>query len=224
MKTQSFGRIFFGLLLLVVGVGLLLDALGITNFGAVLHSWWPLVIIGVGISALLSNPRVWIWPSILIAFGVLLQLGALGIVTFDIWRLVGPVIVIIIGLSFLYNRRHHPPVEELGEDNVKVFVAFSGQDVRSVTHKFTGGDVTALFGGAKLDLRDAEINGNATLDIFCAFGGVDLIVPEGWVIKTSGLPIFGGWEDKTRKPKDISKAPVLYVHSTCAFGGFSVKN
>jgi hypothetical protein len=81
-----------------------------------------------------------------------------------------------------------------------------------------------LFGGIELDLTDAEMKNGATVDVFTAFGGIDIRVPDGWIIKTSGLPIFGGWEDKTRKPRDANKAPVLNIAGTCLFGGVSIKN
>jgi hypothetical protein len=54
---------------------------------------------------------------------------------------------------------------------------------------------------------------------------VDVIVPEGWRVQLGGLPIFGGYEDKTHKFGALAvDAPVLKVGATAIFGGVTVKN
>src|SRR6266511_2459578 len=48
-----------------------------------------------------------------------------------------------------------------------------------------------------VELREAHIDGEATVDAFALFGGVDILVPKDWRVSLSGTPILGGYEDKT---------------------------
>lgn len=82
-----------------------------------------------------------------------------------------------------------------------------------------------MFGGATLDLREAALQPGARVDALALFGGVEVIVPVGWRVELSGLPIFGGYSDKTSGqhllPPD---SPVLSMVATALFGGVEVKN
>ena len=224
MKNKSYAQILTGVLVLALGVGFLLNALNVVDFNVSFRTWWPAIIIAVSLIALVSNPRMWVWPTATAGFGVLLLLRNLDVVQFNVWSLIWPSIIILVGLSILFKREGWDRPKDDSEDAVNATALFSGQNIRSVSHKFKGGDITAVFGGIELDLRDAKIEGTATMNIFAAFGGVEIKVPEGWVIKVSGMPIFGGWEDKTKKPADVKNAPVLRINGTCMFGGLSVTN
>lgn len=221
MKTKSFAQILTGLLVLGLGIGFMLDALNIMEFGAAMRTWWPTVIIAISLVALVSNPRMWVWPLATAAFGTLLLLRNFDIVTFNVWSLIWPSIFILVGLSIIFRRGGWDRPNDSGDDAVNATAFFSGQNIRSVSHDFKGGDMSAVFGGIDLDLREANIKDKAVMNVFVAFGGIDVKVPEGWMVKVTGMPIFGGWEDKTKKSTD-PKAPVLRINATCAFGGFSV--
>ena len=208
-----------------LGVGLFLNGLGVINFGDIVRQWWPVIPIGIGMIGFISNPRQWVWPLLFFGFGVAALLKQLGYVDVNLWSLFWPTILIVVGLSIIFQSSswgNKPTVDD--DDHTNATVMFSGQNVRSVSQDYKGGDVSAIFGGVDLDLRDAKIKSAATMSVFAAFGGVDIKVPEGWVVKVSGLPLFGGWEDKTKKPVDTKNAPVLKINATCAFGGFSVSN
>jgi predicted membrane protein len=224
MKNKSYAQILTGLLVLALGVGFMFDALNIVDFSHSFSTWWPAIIIAVSVVALVSNPRMWMWPTATAAFGTLLLLRNFDVVNFNVWSLIWPTIIILVGLSILFRREGWDRPKDDSEDVVTATAIFSGQNLRSVSNKFKGGDVSAIFGGVDLDLRDAKIEGKATMNIFAAFGGVDIKVPEGWVIKVSGMPFFGGWEDKTKKPADAKNAPTLKINGTCIFGGVSIKN
>jgi hypothetical protein len=49
---------------------------------------------------------------------------------------------------------------------------FSGQDVR-ITDEFFGANLTAVFGGVDLDLREAVIKQDVVINGMVVFGGVD---------------------------------------------------
>ncbi|TAM52659.1 MAG: hypothetical protein EPN53_05820 [Acidobacteria bacterium] len=94
----------------------------------------------------------------------------------------------------------------------------------SVSQDFRGGSLTAILGGCELDLRQASIrSGQAVIDAFAMWGGVEIKVPQDWTVAVHGTPILGGFDDKTaRVGGDGSK--VLVVTGTAIMGGVEIKN
>jgi len=43
-------------------------------------------------------------------------------------------------------------------------------------------------------------------------------------VRMSGLPIFGGWDNKTRRKGDAGDGPTLTVRCVAAFGGIELHN
>ena len=62
-------------------------------------------------------------------------------------------------------------------------------------------------GGCEIDLRQAAINGEAVIDVFAMWGGIEIRVPENWTVIGRVTPIMGGFEDTTRPPRDAEHAP-----------------
>lgn len=221
MKT-SLSQLTTGLVVLGLGVGLLLDSLGFINFGGILSEWWPLFVILLGLVTFMNNPKRFILPAGILLIGVLLQLRTLDIISFDVAALVWPAIMIFAGLSLIFDRTRLSP-ETVKEDLTSLFVIFAGIETRNKSDNYSGGKATAVLGGITLDLRDATIKKEATLEVFTMMGGLELRVPEGWKVHASGTPVMGGWEDKTTAPTD-KNAPILHVNSTCIMGGVEIKN
>ena len=215
-------RPLLGLIIVLIGTAFLLDVLGWFNVSSLVGFAFPLLIIAIGVLSYLSNPKAFILPVGLVLFGLLLLLNAVGLIAVNVWRLVIPIAIIGFGLS-LVIRRPEGSVREDTSDTVEATVIFSGLDINNTSHNFQGGAVTAAFGGAEIDLRHSVLPSSATIDVFVAFGGITLKVPEGWNVHFSGLPVFGGMEDRSAKP-ETADAPTLYVKGTCLFGGVEIKN
>jgi len=95
------------------------------------------------------------------------------------------------------------------------------------SQQFEGGEINAMFGGVEVDLRKAATkNERMVIDINAIFGGVEIRVPETWDVKVTGMPIFGGYEDKTSHSRavDGEKRPTLVLAGAAIFGGITVKN
>jgi hypothetical protein len=219
-------RITIGLLLLALGGLFLLDQVGyVDDAGRVIGDWWPLVIIVPGVLQLTANPRAWLGPSIVTLIGVALLIGELGLVRGSVFDLLWPLVLIGIGASILLNRAGRVARGGESEDSVDRFVAFAGQEVVNHSTHFHGGSLNAMFGGIDLDLREAELAPEgANLDAFAAFGGVSVRVPKGWRVNVTGLPLFGGLDNKTLQNGHLPEdAPRLNVNATALFGGVEVK-
>lgn len=221
MKTTLLSRTLLGSLIVLVGAGFLLDGLRLWDFSGFVTTWWPLLIVCLGGISLLANPRLWVWPSVIVIAGVLLQLRQANVVDFKVWSVVWSLAIVVTGLSLLFH--HNQGKRTTSDKTSELFVVFSGTDDRNNSDNYTGGTLSAIFGGINLDLRGSNIKDKATLDVFTFFGGADLRVPEGWRVQTVGVPILGGWENKAAKPTS-KNAPTLIVRGTCIFGGISVKN
>ena len=87
---------------------------------------------------------------------------------------------------------------------------------------FEGTTLTAVFGGVECDLRGAIINHDCVVNATAIFGGVDIFVPEGVLVKTYSTAFFGGVGEKKR-PQPAAGMPTLYINATCLFGGVDIK-
>ena len=99
---------------------------------------------------------------------------------------------------------------------------FSGQDINLDGEQFKGADITAVFGGVKLDLTKAIIEEDVVINTSSIFGGIDIFVPENVKVKVKSSSIFGGVSDK-KKHSENTEAHTIYINSTCVFGGVEIK-
>lgn len=217
---MNWGRLFFGLLIVAVGTVLLLDNADVLDAGEVFGTWWPAVVVLAGILTFAANPRHWPVALIITGVGVAFLLSNLDIV--DIGNIVIPAAIILVGLLVIFGRGLGSRTE--AGDRVNSFNVFSGSEIASHSKQFQGGSISAVFGGAEVDLRDAVPTPDAELDVFTAFGGVEVTVPEGWHVAVRGLPLFGGIENVTAKKQVPADAPTLAVNATVLFGGLEIKH
>lgn len=82
--------------------------------------------------------------------------------------------------------------------------------------------VLNLFGATELDLRQASFTGNVCeVNVFCLFGSVDVIVPEGTDVHNSALAVFGSSEAKADEP--MPGAPSVRVRGFVGFGAIEAR-
>lgn len=215
---MNWGRLFFGGVVLAAGVILLLGNADVINSGEVFSVWWPVVLIFAGVLSFLANPRHWGIALIIAGAGVVFLLSRLDVI--DLRDLIVPAALIVLGLFVLFGRNLGGKQE--ATDEINSFNVFSGSELTTRSQAFRGGSVTAVFGGSEVDLRDSSLAPGARLDVFAAFGGVEVKVPADWHVVVKGLPIFGGVENKVKGPVP-ENAPTLEVNATVIFGGIEIK-
>lgn len=212
-------RTLVGIVIVLIGLQLLLVSLDVPNVPS-LGDWWPLILVAIGVISWRSNPNMFFWPIIMIGLGVIFLLDNLNVLPGSAWNYVWPGVIILIGVSVLTGRRWEHMAKHEGSGQ-HVSSVFSGREER-VVGDFTKGSVSATFGGTKYDLRNANIADNAEVQVYAAFGGVEILVPRNVTVHLRVSPVFGGSENKTEPDSGATK--VLTVTGTAMFGGVEVKN
>jgi class 3 adenylate cyclase len=85
----------------------------------------------------------------------------------------------------------------------------------------------AFWGGAHVDLRDAELPGPVIdIDAWAVMGGLTITVAEGTRVELDGPVIMGGADDRTARtgPAPADDAPLVRVHARVMWGGLEVRN
>ena len=105
----------------------------------------------------------------------------------------------------------------------RMVAVFGGVERKGRWRMRARSQVTAVFGGVDLDLREADFDAPVIeLNVQTCFGGVELKVPAGITVRTETVNIFGGTEVKN-VGEPVAGAPTLVIKGTVFFGGVSVK-
>ena len=226
---KKFGNVLWGIVLIFIGLIVGGNALGITNINIFFDGWWTLfIIIPSFIGLFKDNEKTGNLIGLLI--GIALLLACQDILDFYlIWKLAFPAILVAIGLSIIFKDalggKVSSEIKKLNEKRSgenSYCATFAGQNVNFDDEKFTGADLTAVFGGVKCDLRNAIIDSDVVINASTTFGGIEIFVPSDVKIKIKSVPIFGGVENKANTKVD-ENSHTIYINSTAVFGGVEIK-
>jgi len=110
-------------------------------------------------------------------------------------------------------------------DRINERVIFSGVNRKLMTKNFQGGKATVIFGSLDLDLTQADFTGVISLDLEVGFGGVKLIIPPHWDVRTEVSNIAAGLEDKRMfREGGVDTNKVLILKGTLLFSGLEIKS
>src|SRR5262249_43500032 len=198
--------------------------------------FWGVILVGVGTLLLLRNLGLfWIsfrqvWPVVLVLFGLYIMWRARGPRPWDTDRADGigqrAHDGAMAGVAATRDLQETPPPSS--GDRLSEFAMFGGGDRMIRSQAFRGGTITAIMGGFDIDMRDAQMAGDAaTIDVFVVMGGIDLKVPESWTIVIDVTPFMGGANYGKRgqvppppgTPQKVLTAPVFFF-----MGGVDVKH
>ncbi len=220
------GQFIVALVLIALGVIFLLGNLDIidVDIGDLVSTWWPLILIAIGVTGLFRARTAPIGSIFLIGIGVVFLLITHDVADFDIlW----PVVIIAAGiLVLLQNRlsRRSTSAADVGQDSVNVSALFSGRVQRITSQNFQGGNVSATFGAVELDLRGARLAENSVLNVSVFAGGVELRVPDEWLVNVNGSPVLGAIESSKPQPAGTEDAPTLTINASITLGGLDIKS
>ncbi|MBV9505714.1 MAG: hypothetical protein JO323_11995 [Acidobacteriia bacterium] len=231
-----------GLALLLVGIALLLDRMGIMPLTHVLR-FWPMLLVAAGTVILVESGALVSRTvgGVILGGGILLQARNLGYIQIrgDVFWPLALIAIGVVLLSRAIEERGRPPEER----NAPLFPKNWGINARTwntggpeeaavfghVERRVTDQDfekikVVAVFGGFDLDLRQAGVKGDeAEVEAVAVFGGVQVVVPEDWQVIPRGTGAFGGFSDETRSPGP-NATKRLIVKGAGVFGGVVISN
>ena len=240
------GRIFFGIIVVVVGVILLLmelDLIAIDGIGQLLQ-WLPSLFILWGVVLLVTRKfKRAGGPITLIAFAAVVQLLVLDLLN---WILVLAIAVILLGIAIIAGgmgargrrkrRREHRRHREQriasssthasGEDYLNISVTMGEVDERNRSKEFQGGEISCVMGTVKLNLTEADVvERPARIHVDIVMGGVEILVPDHWIVKSEVANTMGEVEDRTESRQSagaddgatlILSGSVVMGHATIA--------
>jgi hypothetical protein len=95
-----------------------------------------------------------------------------------------------------------------------------------ISKNFKQGDVTVVFAGTELNFTQADFEEKAYLEVTAVFGGVQLILPAHWEIKSELVCVMGNVEDKRAiQPSTINESKkILILRGTVFMGGVEIKS
>ena len=231
---NSKGKIIGGILLLLLGIGLMLEVTHVIDFN--FAGWWTVFIIVPCLIALFNNNNK-AWPLIGISVGVLMLLAEQDVIPwYDIWKYIICIGLIIWGLVLIFglNSTKHCSapdaqcVDELkqisqdGRTVRQIDVTFGKHSYEFAGQRFEGAKVHTSFGFVGIDLRGADILDGAVVDVDCSFGGMEIRVGDDVLVKQAVEAKFAGVENKEHLQVPEG-AKTLYIKGQCNFGGIEIK-
>jgi predicted membrane protein len=218
------GRFFFGVIVIVFGIFLLLEQASILPsvskiFWEILEVFWPLILIFFGVKLLIDRNNV---PGmILLVLGVVFLSS--NMFTWDFFEILWPVILITLGITLLFKQEVKG--SKKGINSKKEFsetVVFCGLEKKIKSENLENGEFNVAFGSLKLDLKDSSIQKDgAKVHLNCAFGDIEVYVPKDCRIKTEGTAFLGSW-DSYIKDREVAR-PILEISGEVIFGSVKIK-
>lgn len=245
-EPRNFGKVASGLIIVAIGVVMLMGELGYE-----LPDWlisWKTLLIVTGLYIGIKYRFRHIGWFVLVAIGGVFLAGDIVPEYFN-KALIWPLVVILAGLFIILkpvrrcrNCRHwkrfehrwkdkweweNEPGLSSSEDMIETVSIFAGVKKHILSKDFKGGEVVCVFGGAEVNLMQADIQGKAVMELTQIFGGTKLVVPAHWEIQHHDLvAVMGGIEDKRPVHSDplTTSDKILVLRGTCFFGGIEIKS
>ena len=132
------GRIFSGLLIILIGVLFLLGNLGKLDIGEVFSTYWPLILVFIGLWHLIAHEfRRTGFAVILILIGAFFMLVNLDVIRGRVWIYFWPLLIIAVGLWLIFKPRFklfREKAPEIKEKDLDAFIIFSGIPFQTKIH------------------------------------------------------------------------------------------
>ena len=224
--------IIWGIAIIALGIIFGGNALGLFNLDIFFDGWWTLFIIIPSVVSLITDKDK-IMSLGFIAVGVILLLAAQDVFSYDVaWKVILAVFLVAAGLSIIiksvfYSKNDQEVAKKVAEATKdgktmdSQFAAFSGSDRVYKDEVFAGSNVSAIFGGVNLDLRNAKFEKDTVIKAFALFGGIDIKVPEDVKVKLKSGFIFGGISDDRKSASEKGKY-TIYIDAAGGFGGVTI--
>jgi predicted membrane protein len=213
-------RVVLGLAVMLAGLVLALDSLGLVDGGEVFR-FWPLALVAVGIVKWLSPAPQRMSALFWIVAGVAFLMVTLGRASFvTVWA----ALLLLIGARITLKALRPAAAPRDPAAALDLLQFMGGTKTVVTTSDFKGGQATAVMGGCEIDLRHASMPEGraAVLDTFAFWGGIEIRVPDDWEVVSQGSAALGGFVNNARSQPGAKRR--LVVTGLAIMGGVEVKN
>ncbi len=241
-KNRRRSKIFGGLIVIGAGVLFLLREAGLW-----LPSWfftWQMLLIVIGVyTGVKDSFRKMSW-LILVIIGLAFMIQDFN-PELPLSKFIWPVVIILVGVGIVlkpmskkeekwkrckekYERdwsqkKNYPTNATSIQDHIEINAIFGSVKRRVDSKQFRGGEINAVFGGAEVDLTQADFSGVIRLEVNSVFGGTRLIIPASWTIKSELNAVAGSVEDKrTIQPANLDDTKKVVLEGNAVFGGIEI--
>ncbi len=198
-------RLVIGLVVMLSGLVMALDSLGLVD-GSAIFRFWPLALIAVGLVKAMSPTRQGSGAIVWIVAGVAFLLVTLGRMSFGgVWAL----LIFTVGANIAWKALRPIGLPKDPSAAVDIVQFMGGTKTLITSPDFKGGQAMAVMGGCEIDLRHAAMpeGRTAVLDTFAFWGGIEIKVPEEWEVVSQGNAVLGGFVNNARSAVGREAAP-----------------
>jgi predicted membrane protein len=241
-KSHKRSKIFGGLLVVGAGVLFLLREMGLW-----LPSWlftWQMLLIAIGFyTGVKHSFRKLSW-LVLVIIGVAFMIQDF-YPELTLSKFIWPVVIILVGVGIIlkptrkkedkwkrwkekcrrdwkYNEYYSTDGTGV-QDRLEINAVFGSVKRHIDSKQFRGGEISAVFGGAEVDLTKADFSGVIHLEVNAVFGGTRLIIPANWTIKSELNAVAGSVEDKRPvQPGNQDESKKVILEGNAVFGGIEI--
>ncbi len=165
----------------------------------VIGVFWPLILIGLGISMLFRSPGNMFGPPVPPTPPVPPIPGA----SLD-------------GTSAAANDNDYDDIDQSA--SIREVAVMAGIERKNVSQTFRGGSITTIMGSVELDLRDCRLaNDSARILLQIVMGQVVIRLPRDWTVDSHVGAFLGNVEDRSDQP--VSPTPKRLVLDGSVFMG-----
>lgn len=242
-KSHRRGRIIGGLVFLAAGTLFLLR-----EFGLAIPQWiftWKMLLIVIGLSVGIKHgfKRIGWFVMMLVGGVFLLQDFYPSIV---IGKFIWPVVIMLIGLRLIMKPRHRfgdhhkhhfyrhqwkqgfhqwSEKKKRGEF-LELNTVLGGIKKTIISKDFGGGEINTVLGGCEVNFMNADFEGTVELEVNLVMGGVTLIMPNNWAIKSEIVSVMANVEDSRNVQQEVllQASKVLVLRGNAVMGGIEIKS
>ena len=210
-------RWLFSWEMLLIAIGIIL------GFKSKFRDFGWLIPIGVGLVFLADDVypvKNFAWPIAIIIVGLIIILRPHRKKNTEITDIPTVPGVIDNPTDTGYNTGSAPSAGEV----LDITSIFGGSKRTVVSKNFRGGEVVSIFGGADINLTQADFTHPIKIEIVAIFGGCTLVVPANWEIRSETAVIMGAIDDKRKSAVTTNPEKILILDGTVLFGGIEIKS
>lgn len=216
-------KILFGILFVLLGTALIINALGYIEIGNIFYFIVTLFLIPIFIKGIIHLN----FSSILIPPAIVgcMYAKELGITSITPWPLLLCALFLSIGLHLIFghrkNYKYNSTIERDDNNIINVDVNFNSVIKYVNAENLKSGLIDCSFGAAKVYFDQTKLSKNgATIELDVSFSGVELYIPKDWKI-INQVNVFAGGIDERNTPVSNSEN-ILTLTGVIHFSGITI--